>query len=373
MHPVNLKNHQEKTAMLTEQALAMKDNSESHTDDDATSSNATEDSGLDLEISSHSLCTVDKLENILDTLKYNAMAFEFICYTPDNQFAGTIERFIILRLLENELFGKNAPLLYYESIDSAWPNLRDINEDNETSMRLQLRKRSDLKDLVVDLRPYIDREPALVMGNASLRHVHAHLRKGEYSVLVAEPSSIKITGMISRFDLMPNVLRATLDAKNIHTIKEYEKKKREFEYADTSEIDGTTKENIVAEIAREKEKIETELENSRPIAEMDDFDTIHPFEPRFYDLMYEYFEHRHRMHEESKKQGPVPVKIESDVENGKTQTKQGTSGKEYTVIAKPRRFSMMKDFSQKGPDGLAEANLAGNVDMAQFKEAENTA
>jgi hypothetical protein len=163
--------------------------------------------------------------------------------------------------------------------------------------------------LVLDLRPYIDREPAVVLSSGSLRKAHDYLRAGEYSVLVARPESVQIVGVISRHDLMPAVMAATLKQKNRQLKSERKERKErtrmlragaveeEASVMDTDDSVGTGGEGKGSEILSlqsPRPPLETQVSRVR----VDSLDQplksqvvseLLPFEPRFYELLYHYW------------------------------------------------------------------------------------
>jgi chloride channel 7 len=167
---------------------------------------------------------VDSLENIAKVLINNPGEFEFLADNKKGGLEGTIERLYLIRLLEHKLIGLDAPLLHPTSVDSAWPNLRNhLSTSEESNLIAEVSKTHDLRTSLLDLRPYIDREPAIVLNNSSMRKAHAHIRNGERNILVAASSSVNIIGVIKRHDIMPGTLGALLKAKKRHMQKCAEK------------------------------------------------------------------------------------------------------------------------------------------------------
>ena len=59
--------------------------------------------------------SVDTLHNVLHLLRNNIETFEFIVNNENDEFVGTIERFIIVRLLEHRLLGELVSLVLKHS------------------------------------------------------------------------------------------------------------------------------------------------------------------------------------------------------------------------------------------------------------------
>jgi H+/Cl- antiporter ClcA len=297
--------------------------------------------------------SVETLHNVLHILRSNMENFEFIVNNESDNFIGTVERFVIIRLLEHRLLGENVKLLHPSTIDSAWPNLRHDSEgrkDREDKLVKQLIadglvQGHDSTDeqyrntygfqpdqiqhrLVLDLRPYIDREPAVVLSSGSLRKAHDYLRAGEYSVLVARPESVQIVGVISRHDLMPAVMAATLQQKKRQLKTERKERRRMKLLVNLSSRDATspTKRGHISPIATRSPTSRSHIrpisptiheDTEAPISSKDGTSTqeskassepvsrkrsdskgiplkqqvivdLLPFEPRFYQLLWQY-------------------------------------------------------------------------------------
>lgn len=240
---------------------------------------------------------------------------------------GTIERHILNRLLEKRLFGINAELLHPSTLDSAWPNLRNhdstIVEKKMGSKILKELGDQRFKSVVIDLRPYIDREPAIVLATSSVRKAHSFIREGERVVLVASPKSVNIIGVVRRHDIMPGSLEATLHVKEQlkrleNNFEDHSPKtnnipsptKNVFSYF--NEIDKSQMSPVSTdEKSGELESGELELVNissnglnDEPLSPRSESDEkivkkfvhpeyrLEPFEPRFYELLFEYFRNK---------------------------------------------------------------------------------
>lgn len=286
---------------------------------------------------------IDSVKNIVKLLIDNPYEFEFLADNKDGGLEGTIERLIIVRLLEHKLLGQDAPLLHPNAIDSAWPNLRNhLTPAQEMKLISELSDNHDLETSMVDLRPYIDREPAIVLNSSSMRKAHAHFRNGERNVLVAAPSSVNIIGVVKRHDIMPGTLGALLKAKKKYIEKTEQRARRraaEAEAHSESRIEEVT-ENDDEKAEKNDDKTATNDESSGLELtifdeEEDTFDTngmigpptktttgvkrpspvigrltkrlstndftydptagnfgLSPFEPRFYDLLQGYLHER---------------------------------------------------------------------------------
>ena len=247
---------------------------------------------------------IDTIEHIFTVLLNNPYEFEFLADDSAGGLEGTIERLVIIRLLENELIGIDAPLLHPSTLDSAWPNLRNhLSPDQEKDLFNKISKSHNMKSCVLDLRPYIDREPAIVLNNSSMRKAHAHIRNGERNVLVAAPSSVNIIGVIKRHDIMPGTLAALLKAKGMY-IKDSERRKSfQFESTIMENVDeslpeGTSNglEMTVYDKVDSADDMHSSTVNHRVCTTdkitFDEILGLSPFEPRFYDLLRGYLHER---------------------------------------------------------------------------------
>ena len=249
---------------------------------------------------------VDTLANVSQVLLNNPYDFEFLADNKDGGLEGTIERLVIVRLLENKLIGMDAPLLHPSSVDSAWPNLRNhASVSEESNLLKEVSSVFDFETALLDLRPYIDREPAIVLNNSSMRKAHAHIRNGERNVLVAAPSSINIIGVVKRHDLMPGTLGALLKAKKKHLANTKDFRSGSFD-AKSLNIGPTIPEDETSTAEMNNEFNGLELVNMREkrarltsgsaMNKITAFDyesfSLSPFEPRFYDLLQGYIHER---------------------------------------------------------------------------------
>lgn len=259
-----------------------------------------------------STATVAAVLNLLAAYKID---HEFLVVNEFGGLEGTVERLIILRLLEKRLFGINAPLLHYSSIDSAWPNLRNnLAEEGERQLRRDIEEQYDTGKVIVDLRPYVEREPAIVLSSSSMQKAHSHIRNGERTVLVASPASVNVIGIIKRHHLMPGFLEATLHAKRKQQVRERAASAAEYaDYASASnqeegvangrtsayeedEANGTAAESRVVPMPS-PDSIGAEFDTSLSNADMDSHVSenhdisLNQFEPRFYDLLIHYLKH----------------------------------------------------------------------------------
>jgi chloride channel 7 len=239
---------------------------------------------------------------------------------------GTIERHILNRLLEKRLFGINAELLHPSSLDSAWPNLRchdsTVVEKQMGSQILKELGDNRVSSVVIDLRPYIDREPAIVLATSSVRKAHSFIREGERAVLVASPKSVNIIGVVRRHDIMPGSLEATLHAKErLHRLENHSEHdtyspsgtnnlqtKNVFSYStdERGKMSPVSTEEKPGEL--ELGNVNTNYANDRssdgdtlsPRSESDEFihnnilvqGSLEPFEPRFYELLFDWFRNK---------------------------------------------------------------------------------
>jgi hypothetical protein len=281
---------------------------------------------------------VPSVRNVFELLEANPDAFEFIVQTADGGLEGTVERLVLLRLIECRLFGREAKLLHPTMVDSAWPNLRNnLSPNAEISLRNAVESDYDIDTCVIDLRPYVDSEPAIVLSSSSMRKAHAHIRNGERNVLVAAPNSVKIIGVVKRHDIMPGALDATLLVK-----RRQQKKEMRALYGTDEEVKTAHAAMVVANANGggngdvEMSNLESGgsdqgLSNTEAAAKMQaEFDNIKldPFEPRFYTLLGEYIEERHHR----------AAGAEAD---------EGANEKLYDLAQKPRRndFRKMRTYS----------------------------
>jgi len=248
------------------------------------------------ESSMGSLRTVETVANVLKVLKNTPHGHEFLVNNAlTGAFEGTVERLILIRLLEYNLFGEDAKLLHPTSIDSAWPNLRNfINVEAENKVASKLVMENGAEKTCIDLRPYIDKEPPIVLASSSMRKAHAHIRNGERNVLIAQPDSVRIIGVVKRHDIMPGFLEATLHAKNefynreramsaqnLHLeqesgVQEQEKQPRDGDDKWMEEYDPSADLSI------------SEVTNRSVSATSQTHPSLMPFEPRFYELLSHY-------------------------------------------------------------------------------------
>ena len=110
------------------------------------------------------------------------------------------------------------------------------------------------------------------MSSGSLRKAHEHLRKGEYSVLVAKPSSVEIVGIVTRNDLMPGVLSATLTYKREQLKAEHKEMKRQR----SKQVVNPGIENSSAKIHDEAHTTRTAHSHVRQTGETGDEADTHP-------------------------------------------------------------------------------------------------
>ena len=249
------------------------------------------------ESSMGSLRTVESVGNVLKVLKNTPHGHEFLVNNAiTGAFEGTIERLILVRLMEYNLFGEDAKLLHPSSIDSAWPNLRNtisLEAEKKVSDKMMLESGGE-KETCIDLRPYIDKEPPIVLASSSMRKAHAHIRNGERNVLIAHPDSVKIMGVVKRHDIMPGFLEATLHAKN-----EFYSKERAMSAAGNNIDPGAH----TIMLSRQKSEGDTQIEEYNPTADLSISEVTNksvakttkhlsllPFEPRFYELLSHYIE-----------------------------------------------------------------------------------
>ena len=159
------------------------------------------------------------LRMVLKILSTNPSSPEFIVTSMSGGLEGSIERLVLLRLLQCRLFGENAKLLHPTLLDSAWPNLRnEISIISESALATKLASEYDVDIFILNLIPYIDKDISIVLPSSSVRKAHDHLRSGERYVFVADPKSIRIIGTVQRHDIMPGPLGAVLVEK-IHEEK----------------------------------------------------------------------------------------------------------------------------------------------------------
>ena len=278
---------------------------------------------------------VDSIRNVTKVLMENPYEFEFLADNKEGGLEGTIERLIIVRLLQHKLIGVDAPLLHPNAIDSAWPNLRNhLNPSEELELIAEISEAYDIKTSLVDLRPYIDREPAIVLNNSSMRKAHAHIRNGERNVLVAAPSSVNIIGVIKRHDIMPGTLDALLKAKKKY-LKKTEQRKTMSQLSPSlpSDLDEEDEDNDDNQNVENDEKTTDRESKGLELTKYDKVDTLEsnkskakrspppvgsltkrksssdfafdagnfglsPFEPRFYDLLQGYIHERQALSEQ---------------------------------------------------------------------------
>lgn len=246
------------------------------------------------ESSMGTLRSVESVANVLKVLRNTPYGHEFLVTNAvSGAFEGTIERLIILRLMEHNLFGEDAKLLHPSSIDSAWPNLRNhisLSAERKAESRL-LEKGFVLDKICLDLRPYVDREPPIVLKSGSLRKAHEHIRNGEKNVLIAAPDTVKIMGVVKRHDLMPGFLEATLESRN-----EFYSRERAMS-AENLEHPGThpSQENRLEEYDPDADLSISDVTNKS--ATKAKALSLLPFEPRFYELLKYYWDHSNERQE----------------------------------------------------------------------------
>ena len=253
------------------------------------------------ESSMGSLRSVETVDNVMKVLQNTPYGHEFIVTNAvTGAFEGTIERLILMRIMENKVFGEDAMLLHPSSIDSAWPNLRNticLNAEKTVQEKMNL-ENGDADRTCMDLRPYIDREPPIVLANSSMRKAHAHIRNGERNVLIAAPGSVRIVGVVKRHDIMPGFLEATLHAKN-----DFYSRERAMS-AGNLEDPGPHPSLVQIKEEEGKHQNSSRLEEYDPHADLSISEVTNksvplkksalsllPFEPRFYELLTHYLEH----------------------------------------------------------------------------------
>lgn len=239
-----------------------------------------------------SIKSLDSVQNMINLMKDNPTQHEFLVIDEMGGLEGTIERLIILRLLEARNFGENPALLHPSAIDSAWPNLRNASSEAGEKMIADRMAKESYLDMIIDLRPYVDCDPAIVLSTGSMRKAHAHIRNGERTVLVANPSSVHIIGAVKRQDIMPGFLEATLHAKKKAYARERSKSAAEKggdnglnddhdEDEDSDYLEQYDPEKATAAAAQKDEVVDSSQEQYN----------LNPFEPRFYELLYHWLEY----------------------------------------------------------------------------------
>jgi H+/Cl- antiporter ClcA len=324
---------------------------------------------------------VPTVRQTLDLLDANPATPEFIVLNAEGGLAGTIERLIILRLLQCRLFGEEAKLLHPTMIDSAWPNLRNkISPMAEFELGAAIAAEYDINISVIDLRPYVDTEPAIVLSTSSMRKAHNHIRNGERHVLVAAPQSIRIVGTVRRHDILPGCLDATLVVKGEHQRMEHERELAEMGIAVSPHMhdelfnDVQNEErhmSVTSETMAELGKDVVEIKEQEPTQTRDRSGsrarrrsatlvdaTIHvnmdPFEPRFYELLHEYIDARRRERArelELQEQDDEDELIEDggSVSNSGSKTSSKNSKKNaHLMSVKPRNVEFRRLDSGKG-------------------------
>jgi H+/Cl- antiporter ClcA len=262
------------------------------------------------------------LEAVLNVLFTYQKDHEFLVINEIGGLEGTVERLIILRILEKRLFGLNAPLLHYSSVDSAWPNLRNtLAEEGERQLRRDIEAQHDTKSIIIDLRPYVEREPAIVLSSSSMQKAHSHIRNGERTVLVASPASVNIVGIVKRHHLMPGFLEATLHAKKRQQARE--RAASAAQYATTQEQpegspQGAQMGAVVdpesgAMVSRQQSEEEYYFSEDFNFEGGDEHDvgrenshdiSLNQFEPRFYNLLMHYLTHPEERRRVRRRNGP---------------------------------------------------------------------
>ena len=130
----------------------------------------------------------------------------------------------------------------------------------------------------------------LIASLLSMRKAHAHIRNGERNLLVAAPNSVNIIGVVKRHDIMPGTLDATLLVKRRQELKEQALQDDAVRVL----VDGTSR-TLWGNV--ELSNVESGKEVNPVLADLD-FSNIKldPFEPRFYELLHEYIEAKHKRH-----------------------------------------------------------------------------
>jgi len=279
---------------------------------------------------------IDSVANLITLLKENPTQHEFLVIDEMGGLEGTIERLIIIRLLEARNFGENPALLHPSAIDSAWPNLRNAPNDVGEKVIAERMSKDSYMDMIVDLRPYVDCDPAIVLSTGSMRKAHAHIRNGERTVLVANPTSVHIIGAVKRQDIMPGFLEATLHAKKKAYARERSKSaaERGSEENDDDDEDG----------GDYLEKYDPEKASRAVVDSSDEAYILNPFEPRFYELLYHWLEHNGYVghHEPKTSEGPT-TNGASISSSGKAKKGEGR----YEMVSKTKNFSEVITLSGK--------------------------
>ena len=184
--------------------------------------------------------------------------------------------------------------MHYSLTDSAWPNLRGRDSMiAEHIMMTEIANEYEIEKEMLDLHPYIDREPCLVLAGSSIRAAHKMIRSGQETVYVCE--KVDVVGTVKRRDILPGMLEIALHDKDELLAK------------------GITKRKIhrhkPSNVSGDKSFFGDETSTANHVSFMNtdpDADSHHEismFEPRFYQLFYDFLFRRgkHKLQEAERK------------------------------------------------------------------------
>ena len=213
--------------------------------------------------------------------------------------------------------------MHYSLVDSAWPNLR--GEDSmiaEHIMMTEIANEYDIEKEMLDLHPYIDREPCLVLAGSSIRAAHKMIRSGQETVYVCE--KVDVVGTVKRRDILPGMLEIALHEKDEQLAKGIKKRKihrhrpKTASGADNTSVTGER----ISTGDRNDEGSITSLSFLNVDPDADSHHEIVMFEPRFYQLLYDFIFRRskHKLLEVERKEayggrtqlGRMSFRYESD-------------------------------------------------------------
>ncbi len=146
----------------------------------------------------------------------------------------------------------------------------------EHLMMTEVANEYDIETVMLDLHPYIDREPCLVLAGSSIRAAHKMIRSGHETVYVCE--KVDVVGTVKRRDILPGMLEIALHEKDEQLIKG--NRKRKIRQRPQSESSMTP----LSELSFQS------FTNKDPNADSNHHITM--FEPRFYELLYDFIFHK---------------------------------------------------------------------------------
>lgn len=133
------------------------------------------------------------------------------------QLLGMIDRSTLLALMKHQMDSESQTAVINDiprsKLDSAWPNPSDLKGKKEKDL-LERVETSAVMDVELDLKQFVDMDPLLISDSAPAMSAHSMFRKsGSRHILVANMRNGRITGMLTRKDILEDSVSEAFDRK----------------------------------------------------------------------------------------------------------------------------------------------------------------